>query len=288
MPQENMPDQPDQIEKHRYTVVVFKEGATGSTRTFSFSRKGLAISLASAILVLILLTLAGIVYTPVGIYLPIRDKEKEKRYGNQILDIQKQVLAISKEMDALRAYNLRLRRALGETLSAPESVAVASAILDSSGPSAPPESAVSNSAAASAAPPEQPSGSAKTALEVPLTMPADGYLTKSFEPGQFHYGIDIAGKPGSGVLAAADGHVLFAGWTYDDGFALMIAHAEGFVTVYKHNQSVLKNIGAQVKRGELIALMGNTGRTSSGTHLHFEVWRDGVPGNPQQYLLTTQ
>ncbi|OLD62175.1 MAG: hypothetical protein AUI33_13765 [Ignavibacteria bacterium 13_1_40CM_2_61_4] len=285
MPQENVPDQTG---KPRYTVVVFKEGATGSTRTFSFSRKGLTLSLASAILVLIILTLAGIVYTPVGIYLPIRDKEKEKRYGNQILDIQKQVLAISKEMDALRAYNLRLRRALGETLSAPESVAVASAILDSSGPSAPPESAVSNSAAASAAPPEQPSGSAKTALEVPLTMPADGYLTKSFEPGQFHYGIDIAGKPGSGVLAAADGHVLFAGWTYDDGFALMIAHAEGFVTVYKHNQSVLKNTGAQVKRGELIALMGNTGRTSSGTHLHFEVWRDGVPGNPQQYLLTTQ
>ena len=127
MPQDNLPDQ---TEKRRYTVVVFKEGATGSTRTFSFSRKGLAISLFSAILVLILLTLAGIVYTPVGTYLPIRDKEKEKRYGNQILDIQKQVLTISKAMDALRAYNFRLRKAMGETLSAPESVALASAILD--------------------------------------------------------------------------------------------------------------------------------------------------------------
>jgi murein DD-endopeptidase MepM/ murein hydrolase activator NlpD len=288
MAQENVPDQPDQTAKPRYTVVVFKEGATGATRTFSFSRKGLAISLASTILVLILLTLAGIVYTPVGTYLPIIDKEKEKRYGNQILDIQKQVLAISQEMEALRGYNLRLRTALGETLSAPESVAMASAAPDSTGASASPVGAVSKTARTPVAGAEEPAGAGKAALEVPLTVPADGFITKSFEPGQFHYGIDIAGKPGTGVLAAADGRVLFAGWTYDDGFSLMIAHAEGFVTVYKHNQSVLKNTGAPVKRGELIALMGNTGRTSSGTHLHFEVWRDGVPDNPQQYLLTTQ
>jgi murein DD-endopeptidase MepM/ murein hydrolase activator NlpD len=89
------------------------------------------------------------------------------------------------------------------------------------------------------------------------------------------------------VVAAADGYVVFSGWTYQDGQVLILSHSGGFLTYYKHNQSLLKSANIFVRRGEPIALLGNSGRTSSGPHLHFEVWKDGAPVDPARYLLQT-
>jgi murein DD-endopeptidase MepM/ murein hydrolase activator NlpD len=123
---------------------------------------------------------------------------------------------------------------------------------------------------------------------LPLSMPVDGFISRGFDVDQSHYGIDFAGKPGSPILAAADGSIVFAGWTYEDGFTIIVSHGEGYTTVYKHNQSILKHEGEPVKRGSLLALLGNTGRTSHGPHLHFEVWRNGIAQNPSDYLLSDQ
>jgi murein DD-endopeptidase MepM/ murein hydrolase activator NlpD len=79
--------------------------------------------------------------------------------------------------------------------------------------------------------------------------------------------------------------VIFSGWTYDDGYMIMIGHGSGYQTSYKHNEALLKEIGARVRRGEPIALLGSSGRTSSGPHLHFEVWKDAVPQDPKDYIL---
>ena len=119
------------------------------------------------------------------------------------------------------------------------------------------------------------------------TKPTDGYLTQGFDVTRYHLGMDFAGKKSTAVLAAADGNVVFSGWTYDDGYMIMVAHGLGYLSVYKHNESLLKGTGAFVKRGEPIALLGNTGRTSSGPHLHFELWKDGIAYDPGQFLLTT-
>ena len=120
----------------------------------------------------------------------------------------------------------------------------------------------------------------------PLLQPVDGIVTQGFDPPRSHFGMDFAGKRGTPVYAAADGHVLFAGWTYDDGNMVIIAHDGGYTTVYKHNQSLLTLAQSAVRRGEIVALLGESGRTSSGPHLHFEVWRDGRPQDPNLYLLT--
>src|SRR5262249_16726122 len=124
-------------------------------------------------------------------------------------------------------------------------------------------------------------------LKFPLSLPAQGYVSRGFDSVGEHFGVDFAGKEGTVVVAAADGHVIFSGWTYDNGYTLMVAHTGGIVTVYKDKQWILKKSGAAVKRGEVIALMGSTGRTSSGSHLHFEVWKNGIADNPERYLLTT-
>jgi murein DD-endopeptidase MepM/ murein hydrolase activator NlpD len=67
---------------------------------------------------------------------------------------------------------------------------------------------------------------------------------------------------------------------------LMLSHGGGYVTVYKHNQCLFKTAHDYVKRGEVIALLGSSGKTSLGSHLHFEVWKDGIPQDPNEYFLT--
>jgi murein DD-endopeptidase MepM/ murein hydrolase activator NlpD len=121
----------------------------------------------------------------------------------------------------------------------------------------------------------------------PLLAPAQGYLTEDFDPARRHFGLDFAGRTGNPIHAPADGYVIFAGWTFDGGNMMMLSHGSGYLTVYKHTQSLLKSEHAYVRRGDVIALVGSTGNTSSGPHLHFELWRDGVPLDPKEFLLTT-
>ena len=99
----------------------------------------------------------------------------------------------------------------------------------------------------------------------------------------FHAGIDFAAAPGTRVLAAADGVVSFAGRDNGYGKLVEITHGNGYVTRYAHNSSLLVEPGQTVRRGDPLALMGSTGR-STGTHLHFEVLRDGRPVNPMSFV----
>ena len=110
-------------------------------------------------------------------------------------------------------------------------------------------------------------------------------MTQGFDADHRHYGIDYATKTGTPVYAATDGYVVFSGWTYDDGNMIILSHGGGYLTVYKHNQLLLRTEHAFVKRGEMIAESGSSGKTSSGPHLHFEVWKDGLPRDPQEFLL---
>ncbi|HTY37571.1 MAG TPA: M23 family metallopeptidase, partial [Bacteroidota bacterium] len=119
----------------------------------------------------------------------------------------------------------------------------------------------------------------------PVVLPTSGYLTRGFDAGQRHYGLDIAGSIGATVSAAADGYVVFSGWTSDDGNKVILAHPGGFLTFYKHNQALLVVVNARVHRGDPIALLGNSGETSAGPHVHFEIWKDGVPVDPANYIL---
>jgi len=99
----------------------------------------------------------------------------------------------------------------------------------------------------------------------------------------FHAGLDFAGAPGTRVLAVADGVVSYAGRDRGYGKLVEITHGGGYVTRYAHNASVLVQPGQTVRRGDPIALMGSTGR-STGPHVHFEVLRGGRPVNPMSFV----
>jgi murein DD-endopeptidase MepM/ murein hydrolase activator NlpD len=114
--------------------------------------------------------------------------------------------------------------------------------------------------------------------------PISGEITDTYNPKEKHYAIDIAVQKDTPVKAVADGTVIFTGFTAETGFVIILEHAKGFLSVYKHNASIHKEQGDLVKSGEAIANAGSTGELSTGPHLHFELWNDGYPVNPLNYI----
>ncbi len=115
--------------------------------------------------------------------------------------------------------------------------------------------------------------------------PVQGIVSSRYQADIRHFGVDIAASPQESVLATLDGTVIYAGYDPNQGNVIHLQHKNGFVSIYKHNEILLKEQGQTVVAGEAIALVGNTGALSTGPHLHFELWRDGHPVNPEEYII---
>ena len=116
--------------------------------------------------------------------------------------------------------------------------------------------------------------------------PLKGVVSRGYEPGVHPY-VDVSAPEGTVVVSVLDGTVIYAGWNEEMGYTIGVQHPSGVVTFYKHNQKLLKSIGDMVTAGTSIALVGNTGSAgaaASGDHLHFELWFDGEPVDPTQYI----
>jgi len=120
--------------------------------------------------------------------------------------------------------------------------------------------------------------------DIVFTTPIKGEITQDYDSKEKHFAIDIAVDKDTPVKAVADGTVIFKGFTADTGYVIVIEHSQGFISVYKHNSSIYKEQGELVKSGEVIASAGSTGSFSTGPHLHFELWNDGYPVNPSNYI----
>jgi len=130
-------------------------------------------------------------------------------------------------------------------------------------------------------------------LATPSIWPSFGRVTSRYgwryhpltNRREFHFAVDIANLKGSPVRATADGRVVLAGWQGTYGRSVMIDHGHGFSTRYAHNSTILVKPGDKVKRGQLIALSGDTGIVTA-PHLHYEVWYKGKPVDPLVYVIS--
>lgn len=117
-----------------------------------------------------------------------------------------------------------------------------------------------------------------------LFPPAKGPISEAFNPAEKHYAVDIVLEENTPVKSVAEGTVVFAEWTAQTGYVIMIEHPYGLLSVYKHNASLMKQQGDRVVTGEVIATAGNTGEYSTGWHLHFELWMEGYPIDPENFF----
>lgn len=117
-----------------------------------------------------------------------------------------------------------------------------------------------------------------------FVSPVRGKISGIYNPNEKHFAVDVAVKKDTPVKAVARGTVIFTGFTAETGFVIILEHARNFITVYKHNATIHKEQGDLVKSGEVIANAGSTGTLTTGPHLHFELWNDGYPVNPTNFI----
>lgn len=117
-----------------------------------------------------------------------------------------------------------------------------------------------------------------------LFPPVTGKISEPYDLKNRHYAVDVVVAENTPVKAIASGTVIFAEWTAQTGYVIIIEHQNNLISVYKHNSKLIKQQGDLVKSGEVIATAGSTGDLSTGTHLHFELWSNGYPINPTNFI----
>ena len=128
----------------------------------------------------------------------------------------------------------------------------------------------------------------KNNVKFMLFSPASGLISEPFNSEIKHFAVDIALAKDTPIKSVAVGTVVLAQWTSDTGYVIVIKHNHGLLSVYKHNSSIEKSQGDIVQAGEVIAFAGNSGELSTGYHLHFELWIDGYPVDPTNFIDFSQ
>ena len=115
--------------------------------------------------------------------------------------------------------------------------------------------------------------------------PLKGEITNRFDLKKGHYGIDVIASNNEAVKAILNGTVVNADWSPENGHVIQLQHAQNLVSIYKHNSFLLKKTGDLVKAGDAVAIVGNSGELSTGPHLHFELWHNGIPLDPEKFVV---
>lgn len=114
--------------------------------------------------------------------------------------------------------------------------------------------------------------------------PLTGFISDHYDVKKGHFGTDIVAKTNEPVKSIADGTVVFSSWTQDSGYVIIIQHRGSLISSYKHNAELLKKVGTFVNAGEIISIVGNSGELTNGPHLHLELWYNGNPLNPEEFV----
>ena len=117
-----------------------------------------------------------------------------------------------------------------------------------------------------------------------LFPPVKGTISEGYNVKDRHYAVDVVTSRNAPVKSVADGRVIFAEWTAETGYVIIIKHSYGLISAYKHNASLTRSQGDMVRAGEVIATAGNTGELTTGPHVHFELWNEGYPVDPSEYI----
>lgn len=115
--------------------------------------------------------------------------------------------------------------------------------------------------------------------------PLKGFITEAYSKKDKHFGVDVVGQENATIQAVLEGTVIMSAWTLETGFVIGIQHDNELVSFYKHNSVIFKKVGTFVEAGDAIAIIGSSGELTTGPHLHFELWHQGMPLDPEEYIV---
>ena len=270
---------------HKYRLVVLNEDTFEERFAVKLTRLNVFFLTSLAAIILVTLTTLLIVFTPLREYIP----------GYSSTALQKQALQLDTKTDSLMkainmndAYINSLKSVLRGEVSAvvinKDSIFKA-AQADTDILELTPSKA--DSLLREKVRNEDKYNLFETALTVKdfvFFPPVNGSISSGFDLNEKHFAVDIVIPMNTPVKATSDGRVLFASWTSDAGYVIIIDHGGELISVYKHNSSLTKSQGDFVKSREVIAISGASGELSTGPHLHFELWSNGIPLNPTNFI----
>jgi murein DD-endopeptidase MepM/ murein hydrolase activator NlpD len=270
---------------HKYRLVVLNEDTFEERFAVKLTRLNVFSLSSLAAIILIILTTLLIVLTPLREYIP----------GYSSAALQKQALNLSYKTDSLlKAINMNdlYIKSIKSALSGEVSSVVINK--DSIFKAAQADTDVFEliPSAADSILREKVSREDKYNLFKTATSskdfvffpPVNGPLSAGFDSKEKHYAVDIVTPINTPVKSTSDGRVIFTSWTSEAGYVIIIDHGDELISVYKHNSSLTKSQGEIVKSREVIAISGGSGELSTGPHLHFELWSNGVPLNPANFM----
>jgi len=275
----------------KYRLVFMTDDTLEERLTFRLSRLNVFIALGTLTIVLIFLTTYLIAFTPLREYIPgytnvgLQKKlyklqiktdsiERDLKLKEQFIENIRDVISgkdLSEDRTILkdtskRYNNIKLSRSAEDSILRAE---------------------IDNQAKYSLYKVEGNEAAAKRKSSIGGVLfftPLKGVVTNDFNPFTHHYGIDVVAGKDETIKAVLDGTVIISNWTLETGYIIAIQHPQNIISIYKHNAALLHKVGESVRAGDPIAIIGHTGELSTGPHLHFELWSDGNPVNPRDYI----
>ena len=277
--------------KHNYRLVIMTMDSFEEVASYRISLLNVYVLISSIVVVVALLVLTAIAFTPLKKYIPgYGDATKNEA----IIEAYHKISELEEILQANQTYENAIHKTLVGDVQTIDEVSKETEIhLDSIREIPVSDNQkqlhnelqlqeVGNTA-------QQSKSIGFMQKDIPLEQlyfiaPVNGEVSAGFMPEKDHFGIDILSPKNTAVKAAADGYVFLSDWTLETGNTIGIQHSNNTITFYKHNSVMLKKAGSFVKAGEAVAIIGNTGTLTSGPHLHFELWFKGKPVDASEYI----
>lgn len=248
--------------RDNYRLVVIDDHDFKEVNTFRFNLLTLYTLISTIVVALCTLAISLIIFTPIKRFIPgYGDIEDNTAY----IELRKKVDEMEEAMKAQDVYNLGLRnllKGISDDAVSTETKEVTS---------------ISNASV-------QEANKTSELSQFVFANPISGKISAPYDPKIQHFGVDILAPKNTAIKSILSGIVILSDWTVDGGNTVVIQHARNVSSVYKHNSALLVKTGDRIKTGQAIAIIGNTGKLSTGPHLHLELWYNGNPINPSNYV----
>lgn len=272
---------------HKYRMVILNEDTFEEKLSFKLTRLNVFVTITSGIIILIAATTVIIAFTPLREYIPGYSSSELKREAadlayktdslQNVLKLNNQYLSSIKSVLSGEAEAGYLNRDSVSGLEIPPSPEEVEPVAPSKADSLLREEVAQEDKYNILA-------SATDNIDFSLFPPVKGSISDEFNAREGHFAVDVVVARNSPIKSVAEGVVIFSEWTTETGYVIIIRHNYGLLSVYKHNASITKEQGDIVKAGEVIATVGSTGEFTTGPHLHFELWNEGIPVDPVDYI----
>ena len=260
----------------KYRLAVIDEENLKEVKSFRVSLMNIYIWVSTTLLILGICIVALIFLTPIKRLVPgYGDVESDKRYQQLLVKVNE----VEKALEVQELYNESLRNIILGNEEGDIQLSEEGGLINLS------ETNASNSKIGTITADDIDNTRATRVLgSLFFVPPVTGTISAGFLDVKSHYGVDILAARNTPIKSIMAGMVVFSDWSMETGNTIVIQHANDIVSVYKHNSDLLKRTGDRVQAGEAIAIIGNTGTLSDGPHLHFELWYDGYPVDPEKYI----